>query len=118
MAEYIETQTQDGTTLRIEVEPAAKGTAGFSHHTLSLDVSNETAKDVYSKILNTIQACAKGVITTIQDLDTPPSAASVDFAIKIDAEVGAMIAKSLGDAHFKISLNWKQVEPEAEDKKK
>ena len=118
MAQYIETQTPKGATLRIEVEPTSKGAAGFSRHASSLDVSSEAVKDAYSQLLETIQACANGVISTIQELDRPPSAASVDFAVKIDAEAGPLIAKSLGDAHFKISLNWKQVEPEAEDKKK
>jgi hypothetical protein len=69
-------------------------------------------------MLNTVRICANGVIQTLQNLDTLPSAASIDFAIKIDAEAGAMIAKSLGDAHFKVSLSWKQVEPEAKDDKK
>ncbi len=116
MTEYIETQTQDGATLRIEVESASKGAAGFSRHAPSPNLSNEAVKDAYDQILNTIQTCANGVIATLQDLDTPPSAASVDFAIKVDAEAGAMIAKSLGEAHFKVSLSWKQVEPEQEKK--
>lgn len=118
MAEYIETQTKDGATLRIEVESTSKIAAGFSRQASAANVSNEGVKDAYDQILNTIRACANGMIETIQGLDTLPSAASIDFAIKVDAEAGAMIAKSLGEAHFKVSLNWKQVEPEPKDEKR
>lgn len=118
MADYIETQTKDGAILRIEVESTSKIAAGFSRQTSPANVSHEGVKDAYDQTLNTIRACANGVLETLQGLDSLPSAASIDFAIKVDAEAGAMIAKSLGDAHFKVSLSWKQVEPEQKDEKK
>lgn len=118
MVEYIETQTKEGATLKIEVESASKVAAGFTRSTSPANVSHEGVKDAYDQTLQTVRLCANGMIATLQGLDTLPSAASVDFAIKIDAEAGAMIAKSLGDAHFKVSVSWKQVEPESKDEKK
>ena len=118
MAEYIETQTKDGATIKIEVESTSKVAAGFTRPASPANVSHDGVKDVYDQTLDTVRICANGVIETLQNLDTLPSAASIDFAIKIDAEAGAMIAKSLGDAHFKVSLSWKQVEPETKDGKK
>ena len=112
MADYIETKTKDGATIKIEVEAVSKVAAGFSRAASPANVSHDGVKDAYDQVLNTVQVCANGVIQTIQDLKTLPSAASVDFAIKIDADAGAMVAKSLGDAHFKVSLSWKQVEPD------
>jgi hypothetical protein len=118
MAEYIETQTKDGATFRIEVESTSKIAAGFSRQASAANVSHEGVKDAYDQTLNTIRACANGMIETLNGLDTLPSVASIDFAIKVDAEAGAMIAKSLGEAHFKVSLSWKQVELEQKDEKK
>lgn len=118
MAEYIETQTKDGATVKIEVEAASKVAAGFTRPAAAANVSHEGVKDAYEQTLQTVRVCANGMIETLQGLDTLPSAASIDFAIKIDAEAGAMIAKSLSDAHFKVSLSWKQVEPESKDEKK
>lgn len=115
MTEYIETKTKDGLTIRIEVDPDARGTAGFGRQTAAGDVSTETAQDAYDQTLNTIRACASGVIDTLQGLDAQPSAASIEFAIKVDAKAGAMIAKSVGAAQFKVSLSWKQVEPDSEE---
>jgi hypothetical protein len=111
MIEYIETQTTDKTTIRIEVEPGSKTTAGFGRHAAATDGTADSSKDSYNQMLNTISTCASGVVDALQNLKTPPSAASIDFAIKIDAEAGAIIAKSPGEAQFKISLSWKQAEP-------
>jgi hypothetical protein len=116
MIEYIETQAKDGTSIQIEVEESSKTGAGFTRQASSTGTAGEIAQGAYRQALNTIRACANGVIDTIQNLDDPPSSASIDFAVKIDAEVGAMIAKSANDAQFKVSLSWKQVEPEQEEK--
>jgi hypothetical protein len=73
-------------------------------------------------MLTTVRACANGVIDTLQNLDATPSAASVVFAVRVDGEAGAMIAKSMNEAQFKISLSWKQSgsdkEPEEKEKEK
>jgi len=112
MTYYIETFSDDGLPIRIEVEDTSKPSAGFTRSTSPTNISNEAVKDAYDQTLRTIRGCANGVISTVQNLDTLPSSASIDFAIKIDPEVGAMIAKSREDAHFRVSLSWKQPEPE------
>ncbi|MCK6627233.1 MAG: hypothetical protein L6R45_18915 [Anaerolineae bacterium] len=118
MAEYIETQTKNGATLKIEVESTSKVGAGFTRPSSPANVSHEGVKDAYDQTLNTVRVCANGMVETLQGLASLPNTASIDFAIKIDAEAGAMIAKSIGDAHFKVSLSWKQAEPESKDEKK
>lgn len=116
MADYIETYTKDGVAIRIEVEADTKGAAGFARQASAGDVSSEAAKVAYDQTLETIRVCANGVIHTLQSLDTQPSAASIDFAIKIDPRAGALVAKSLGEGQFKVSLSWKQAEPDDKDK--
>ncbi len=114
MTEYIETQTKVGSTIRIEVKADSKGSGvGFARSTTSeADASSEATQDAFAQTLKTIQACANGVVDTIQALESLPNAASIDFAIKVDAEAGAMIAKSREDAQFRVSLSWKQDETE------
>ncbi len=110
MTHYIETKTKDGSIIRIEVEDASKPSTGFARQSSPTNVSGEAAEDAYEQTLQTIKGCANGVIDTLQNLETLPSAASIDFAIKIDAEVGSMIAKSRDDGQFRVSLSWKQPE--------
>lgn len=114
MVHYIETLTKNGQTIRIEVDETVRTGAGFARQSPSPDVSSDASKDAYTKMLDAIRGCADGVIDVLQGLDAQPNSASVDFAIKVDAEAGAMIAKSREGAHFRISLSWKQ--PDADDK--
>jgi hypothetical protein len=114
--EYIETRTKDGTVIRIEVEAGSKTMTGFSAQHSPGDAA-ERRTEAYSETLNTIRACANGMIDTLQSLEALPSTASINFALKIDAKAGAMIARSDNDAQFKVSLSWKQAEAEAEEKK-
>ena len=115
MTDYIETKTNDGTPIRIEIESVARKVgAGFSPHAGDGDGAAE-AENAYAQTLNTIRACASGVVETLQNLESPPSAASIEFAIKVDARAGVLIAKVPGDSHFKVSLSWKQVEPEKKE---
>lgn len=114
MIHYIETLTKNGQTVRIEVDETARAGAGFARQSPSSDVSSDASKEAYSQMLDAIRGCADGVIDVLQTLEAQPNSASVDFAIKVDAEAGAMIAKSREGAHFRISLSWKQ--PDADDK--
>src|SRR5262245_3972430 len=115
MTHYIETQIKDGSTIRIEVADTTKAGVGFSRSAATTEISTEEAKEAYNQLLTTIRHCANGVIETLQNLEALPSTASIDFAIKIDAEAGAMVAKSREDAQFRVSLSWKQAEPEKKE---
>ncbi len=118
MIDYIETKGPDGTKIRIEVEPGSKTTAGFTRQAAAVDVSGDEAKNAYNQMLTTIRTCANGVIDTLQNLEAVPSAASVTFAIRVDAEAGAMIAKSMNEAQFKVALSWKQDQADQEKEEK
>ncbi|MCB0190332.1 MAG: hypothetical protein KDJ65_00155 [Anaerolineae bacterium] len=114
MVHYIETLTKNGQSIRIEVDDTGRTGAGFARQSPSSDISSDATKDAYNQMLDTIRGCADGVIDVLQSLETQPQSASVVFDIKVDAEAGAMIAKSRESGHFHISLSWKQ--PDSEDK--
>ena len=116
MTHYIETKTDEGSSIRIEVEDTTKPATGFAHRSASTNVSGDNAQEAYQQVLQTIRGCADGIIGTIQDLQAQPDSAAVDFAIKVDAEAGAMVAKSREDAQFRVSLSWKQAEPDKDEK--
>ena len=115
MTDYIETKAKDGTPVRIEVELSSKSGAGFSRTTSASDATSDTAKAAYNQALDTIRVCANGVIGTLQELEAAPNTASVSFGIKFDADAGAMVAKSMNEAQFKVSLSWKEVEPDSDE---
>jgi hypothetical protein len=113
MSNYIETVSNEGQTVRIEVSDDHRET-GFARPGKSGAETSPAAQQAYQQMLDTIRVCANGMIDTIQGLASQPSGASLDFGIKIDGEAGAMIAKSIGDGQFKVSLSWRQAEPDKE----
>ncbi len=113
MTTYVESPTKSGTPIRIEVESTTKG-VGFGQAASTGEVKNQSG-DSYTQVLDTIRACATGIIDTLQGLETPPQTASVNFAIKVEADSGAMIARSGDNAQFKVSLTWKKDEPDDDD---
>ena len=115
MADYVESLTKDGKKILIEVDTDGKGSAGFGRQS-GTDGPTAGGADAYQQSLDTIRTCAADLIDTLQTLETPPKAASFDFGIKVDPKAGAMIAKSMGEGQFKVSLSWRQDEPETDKK--
>jgi hypothetical protein len=118
MIHYIETQTKDDVKIRIEVDVSSRAGAGFTRQPASTDLSNEAVQNAYQETLDTIHGCANGMLETLQKMSSLPSAATIDFAIKIDAEAGPMIAKARDEGQFRVSLTWKQPESDKDEEKK
>jgi NTP-dependent ternary system trypsin peptidase co-occuring protein len=38
----------------------------------------------------------------------PPDEIAIEFGVKLSADVGAIIARTGGEANFKISLRWQK----------
>lgn len=112
MTHYIETKTKDGAIIRIEVEDTSKPSPGFTRQvTTPTNVSGDSAENAFAEVLTAISGLANGVVETMRSLSTVPNAAAIEFAVKVDGEVGALIAKRRDDGQFKVSLSWKEPEP-------
>jgi hypothetical protein len=53
-----------------------------------------------------IHDMADRVTATVSDLVRKPDEVKVEFGIKLDAEAGALIAKSKIEAHIVVTLRW------------
>ena len=71
--------------------------------------------NAFNYALNTIQLTADSVLETLSTLDERPTAANIEFGIKFDAKIGAMVARNTSEAQLKVSLSW-QKKDEAEEK--
>jgi len=113
MTHYIETKTQDGALIRIEVEDTSKPSPGFPRAAASpTNVSGEPTENALNDALQLVYGVADGIVNTLQKLAVPPTSAAIDFSVKINGEVGAMVAKSRDAGQFKVVLSWKKSEPE------
>ena len=64
--------------------------------------------EVLERAMDTIEGMAERTIQTIDRLTNKPSEVEVEFGIKLDAEAGALIAKTSGEASLTVKLVWKR----------
>jgi hypothetical protein len=67
-----------------------------------------SAGEVFGSGLNLAKRCAAQVVTTIEgmDKDIRPKEFQVQLAIKLDSEVGAVLAKASAGAQLQVTMKW------------
>ncbi|GCE31105.1 hypothetical protein KDA_65890 [Dictyobacter alpinus] len=68
----------------------------------------QQAQDLFTKAMGLIQLCAEQVSTSVANITEKarPHSFEVQFSVKIDAEVGAVLAKSSSEAQLQVTLMW------------
>ena len=99
-------------SILVEVdEPRKVSRAGYDYGAQRSAASDRIiagARNVFDDGLKLIQTTAKAVVTRIGELSeaSRPDEVEVEFAIKLDAEAGAFIAKSSAEAQLTVTLKW------------
>ena len=55
-----------------------------------------------------VRPFAELLLTQLKGLSSEPTEIGVEFGIKLNAEAGALIAKTGAEGNCKVTLNWKQ----------
>jgi len=56
--------------------------------------------------LDQLGPVVKGVLTRLREAADWPDQVTVEFSIKLSADANVIIAKTSGEANFKISMTW------------
>lgn len=66
------------------------------------------ANDVFTKGMSLIRTCAEQVVAAIQKVDQTarPTEFEIQLAIKLDSEVGAILAKASAEAQLQVTMRW------------
>lgn len=73
------------------------------------DIVEKSAKALESA-MNTIHGMAQRITNTVDALVKKPSQVEVEFGIKLDGEVGALISKAGVEASLNVKLIWERKE--------
>ncbi|MEM9271640.1 MAG: CU044_2847 family protein [Cyanobacteria bacterium P01_F01_bin.143] len=65
------------------------------------------SKEAINKAMDTINHMAERTIDAIGNVTNKPSEVEVEFGIKLDAESGALIAKTGAEASLTVKMVWK-----------
>jgi hypothetical protein len=56
--------------------------------------------------LDQLGPVVKGVVTKLREAADWPDEVTVEFSIKLSADANVIIARTAGEANFKISMHW------------
>ncbi|MBN3945106.1 MAG: hypothetical protein HWQ38_00855 [Nostoc sp. NMS7] len=72
----------------------------------------DKVRDVFGEAMRLTRDCAKRVVQSVEQMDkaTRPEEFEIKLAIKLDSEVGAVIAKASTGAQIEVTMKWKPKE--------
>jgi Trypsin-co-occurring domain 1 len=63
-------------------------------------------KGALEEAVETIKAVGEQITDGIEEMTRKPSDLEIEFGVKIDGEVGAVVATLSSGAHFSVKLRW------------
>jgi hypothetical protein len=105
MTELLVLPLQEGGTVVVEVDGAGRGpvTRGGRREELVTDAS-ETFEQALDRVLPALRSLAARVSAAAQG----PDEFTIEFGLRLSAEMGAIVAKTAGEANFSVSATWKR----------
>jgi Trypsin-co-occurring domain 1 len=100
--------TQDGQTVVVEVEgDAPPGTVRAARPGEVAELAEKT----FEAALGPVRAAADALVAQLRDLGERPDEVKAGFGVKLNAQAGAIIASTSGEANFTVTLTWKRPAP-------
>lgn len=108
MSRLIEFATEEGERILVEVREverpdelvrAARG-----------ETAPEKAAKRFEEALKPVNSIVKKIVENLEGLSHAPNEAEVHFGLNLKADVGAFVAKTGSEGHFKIKLKWRREE--------
>jgi Trypsin-co-occurring domain 1 len=100
-----------GATIQIEVDavPGSEGEVYREYHEGGASRVIRATRDVFGEGLALARACAARVAETLEEItrESRPEEFTLQLAIRLDSEVGAVIAKASAGAQLQVEIKWR-----------
>ena len=109
MGELLRFELDGGGAVLVEVaddEPGIEQAARVDDLVVKARVSLENA-------LDQVRAVANAAVVKLRDLAEQPQQIQVEFGIRLNAEAGAVIARTQAEGHLQVKLTWTRAESRA-----
>jgi Trypsin-co-occurring domain 1 len=106
MGELLRFELDGGGAVLVEVaddEPGIEQAARVDELVVKARVSLEQA-------LDQVRAVANAAVARLRDLAEQPQQIQVEFGIRLNAEAGAVIARTQAEGHLQVTLTWTRAE--------
>jgi hypothetical protein len=102
MTELVQFTLANGATVVAEVDT----TPGVSR--ASRDGMLAKATGTLEDALTRVRDAAAAALLQFQDMARQPDGIEITFGVKLDAQAGAVIAKTGVEGHFEVKVTWKR----------
>jgi hypothetical protein len=103
MPYVVEMPLDDGDTVLIEVGESDE--SGIGRVSRADEVAAK-ATDTLQAALGRVRPAIQAVVAQLRDGLDPPDKLTLQFGIKITAEVGVVVAKAATEANFTVTAEW------------
>ncbi|NMO49953.1 hypothetical protein HH310_01920 [Actinoplanes sp. TBRC 11911] len=110
MPELTRFELRDGEYVFAESEPDGPSISPVSR---AGDVL-KSATAPFGSAMRHVRDAAEEALAALRDMDTRPDTVELEFGVKLNAEAGAVIARTGAQGHFKVKLVWKRDDSEVE----
>ena len=109
MPVYTNMHIVDDQEITIAIEVDKTSSASGPYQDLRDGAGLQKARDLFGDGLELAKNCATRVVDGLKDMGgaTKPDEFQLKFSIKLDTEVGAIIAKSSTEAQLQVTMTWK-----------
>lgn len=104
MKRIVEFPLESGDSVLVEVDEPAINDDRIGIR----DEMVQKAQQTFESALDKVKPIANAVITKVRSLNQPADEVEVKFGIKMNAELGAIIASGSGEVNYEITLKWKR----------
>ncbi|MFC6878357.1 MULTISPECIES: CU044_2847 family protein [Actinomadura] len=108
MAELVRWETDRGPVVveTDELEP------GFRSVARSGETIAREARVKFEDALQSVRDVALSALATFRDGDLRPDGVELEFSVKLNAEAGAVIAKTSVEGQLRVRLSWGETRPD------
>jgi hypothetical protein len=103
MTALMEFTTDSGATVTVEVDRQAQGANLVA---LGDDNTLTRAGRTFDSALTGMRSAAESALAVFRDGALKPDGVELEFGVKITAEAGAVIARSVVEGHLVVKLSW------------
>lgn len=64
------------------------------------------ASETLQEALARVRPAATAVLRSVREMTQPPDTVKLEFGVKLTAEAGVVVARTSGEANFKITVEW------------
>lgn len=104
--QLIEFPLKNGKSVWVETELSSKGEYGAED--VSLRSATEVAARTFEDAMETARNVAESVIGKLTNLSKSPQEINVEFNLKLNSKIGAIVSSAGAEANFKVTLKWRQ----------